>query len=240
MLGVDIDDDAHAGTERGSVRRLLEPEPDGKPLDDLDPIAGGILRWKQGEFGTRRRADAGDDRSARAIREHVDVDDGALADFHKGQVGFLVVRLDPDILGADKAERGAAGGHVLTRLQIEVGDDAVDRRVDLGMGEIEGGAIAYGLRLAHRGLLIRRAIRIAAEPRAGFGDLLRRDQDLVAGVAERALSRIHAGSRDDASAAQGLLALVVLLLVGEIALGERQARNFLVVERADRAGFLDS
>ncbi len=239
MLGIDLDDDAHAGAQCGRVHRALEPQPDGQPLDDLDPVAGRVLRRQQGEFGARRRADAGDDRSAGAIGEHIDVDRGALADLHERQVGFLVVGLDPDVFGGDDAEYGDAGGHVLARLQIEVGDDAVDRRVHLGVRKIERGAIAQCARLAHRRLLVGRARGIAAEPGADLSDFLRGDQDLVAGVAQRAFRRIHAGPRDDAGAGQRVLALVVLLLVGEIALGKRQARDLLVVERADRPDFLD-
>ena len=53
MTGVDRDLDAHAGTQRETVRDLAEGKADRYTLHDLDPVAGGILRRQQGEYRIR-------------------------------------------------------------------------------------------------------------------------------------------------------------------------------------------
>src|SRR5579871_6030101 len=59
---IDIDDHTHAGAKYrpAGIRLLIDRDTHGNPLDDLDPIAGGILRRQQRELGTAGLSDAFD------------------------------------------------------------------------------------------------------------------------------------------------------------------------------------
>src|SRR5258705_5676309 len=58
--GVDVDGDAHPDPQRRLTLGGVDPHADRNPLHYLDPVAGGVLRRQQREFGTARRAEAGD------------------------------------------------------------------------------------------------------------------------------------------------------------------------------------
>src|SRR5947207_1819072 len=60
MLGVDVDDDAHAGAQRRIVGLAVDPHLHGNALHDLHPVAARILRRQQREFGAAGGADAFD------------------------------------------------------------------------------------------------------------------------------------------------------------------------------------
>ena len=79
----------------------------------------------------------------------VDRDRRLLAGNHLGEVGLLEVGLDPAVVGLDQAEErrrhGLRAGHVAADLKpVGLRDDAVDRRVRLGMGEVERRLVALG------------------------------------------------------------------------------------------------
>src|SRR5579862_2099560 len=61
MAGVDVDADAHADPERRLALHVFDADAHRNALDDLHPVAGGVLRRKQREARTRGRADAVDD-----------------------------------------------------------------------------------------------------------------------------------------------------------------------------------
>jgi len=44
MTGVDFHDRAQARAQLRRPRRIVEPDPDRHALNDLDPVAGGVLR----------------------------------------------------------------------------------------------------------------------------------------------------------------------------------------------------
>ena len=77
-----------------SVTGAVETDADGHALHDLDPVAGGVLGRKNGEFGAGAGADAGDLALIGVARKGVDGDRRLLADLHLGEVGFLEVGLD--------------------------------------------------------------------------------------------------------------------------------------------------
>src|SRR5579871_3836762 len=60
VLGVDVDEGAHAGAQRRIVGLALEPDLHGDALHDLHPVAARILRGQQRELGAARGADAFD------------------------------------------------------------------------------------------------------------------------------------------------------------------------------------
>src|SRR5580692_7120048 len=49
MTSVDVDGDAHADAKRRFALGVLDPHAHRNALDDLDPIAGGVLRRQQGK-----------------------------------------------------------------------------------------------------------------------------------------------------------------------------------------------
>ena len=73
------------------------------------------------------------------------------------EVGLLEVGLDPGPAVGDEREQRRLRLDLLAELQLEVDDHAGARRLDLGVGEIERGAVAQRLLLAHRGVAGRSA-----------------------------------------------------------------------------------
>src|SRR5471030_418091 len=61
MTGVDIDGDAHADAQRRFAVHVLDAHAHRDALNDLHPIAGGVLRRQQREARSRSGADAVDD-----------------------------------------------------------------------------------------------------------------------------------------------------------------------------------
>src|SRR5258705_12052186 len=55
MAGIDRDFDTHAGAQRRMIRERIEGKANRYALHHLDPVAGGILRWQQGEHRPARR-----------------------------------------------------------------------------------------------------------------------------------------------------------------------------------------
>src|ERR1700723_1737757 len=96
IAGVDPRGDTEAREQRPARIGLVKLEPYRQTLDDLDPIAGRVLRRQDCEIRSCTRAHADDMPFEGAVRINVDVDCCLLTRTHMGQAGFAEIRLDPD------------------------------------------------------------------------------------------------------------------------------------------------
>ena len=72
-LGVDADDDRHAGAQQIFTRnRHRHTDAHRQTLDDLGEVAGGIVRRQQREDRSRSRREAVDDSWNRAAADRID------------------------------------------------------------------------------------------------------------------------------------------------------------------------
>ena len=120
--------------------------PQRNALHHLHPVPRGVLRRQDGELRAAARRDA----LHRALPDPagigIDADPRRIARLDIGQVGFLRVRLDPDMVGGDQAEGGDRGGQIGAGLDlIDLGGDGIERRA-------HGGVVELALRLLHLGL----------------------------------------------------------------------------------------
>ena len=103
-------------------------------LDDLDPVAGGILRRQQREGAARARAQALD---MAVIGDTAAIDIGGdghrLADAHVLQLHFLEIGVDPDIGQRHHRHQRRARRDLLADLDGALGDHAIHRRDDAHM-----------------------------------------------------------------------------------------------------------
>ena len=127
--------------QRSLVRVVVgQFDADRQPLDDLDEVAGGVLRRQQGERLTGPHGEAGDaalELPAAAV--HVHLAPHPLADAQVRQLRLFEVRVDPDF-------RERADGHQsLPRLDVVAGvhvpadHDAVDLADDVAIAEVQFG-----------------------------------------------------------------------------------------------------
>src|ERR1700733_8187802 len=96
IAGVDPRGDTDAREQRPVRIDLIKLEAYRQTLDDLDPIAGRVLRRQDREIRSGARTHADDMGLEGAIRISVDVEDRLLARTHVGQADFSEIRLDPD------------------------------------------------------------------------------------------------------------------------------------------------
>src|SRR5262245_22241356 len=80
MAGIDRDVDAHAGGQPGSACLVLDGELHRHALHHLHPVAGGVLRRQDREFGTGRRAHARDLGLPGLVRIGINAHLGLIAD----------------------------------------------------------------------------------------------------------------------------------------------------------------
>ena len=128
-------------------------------------------------------------------------------------------------------EQGCRGIDMVADLDlVDLGDDAVHRRMHHGVGEIEQGAVEHGLRLAHHGQAVRAGIRIAAQIGQGAGGLLLGRGELLLAGLETCLGLIELGARGNALRLQFGLPAGFALLIGEIAARRRFVGQPLAVD----------
>jgi len=218
-------------------------------LDDLDPVAGRVLRRQQRERGAGSGAEPFD---LAVILHFLAVHIGAqldrLADAQVANLAFLEIRFDPNLVERDHRHQRRAGLHALAQLHAALRDITIDRRdevgalqreirfVDPGSGALDVGMLidrrAVGQHLV-RGELLARRLR----GRRGRGDarLCRRQ------LRVRVIEFLAA---DGAGLHQRRATRYVVFGAGDIALGLSElglARGDLRAQRAvvriDRAHF---
>ena len=173
IAGVDPHGDTDAREQRPARIDLVKLKAYRQTLDDLDPIAGRVLRRQDREIRSGARTHADDMRLEGAIRISVDVDGCLLTRTHVGQAGFAEIRLDPDASARQQREHGGSGIDEVADLQvIDPRHDAVVGRRHRRVGEIEPGPVELRLGCADRRMAIDLDIRIAVQRDHGVGDLL--------------------------------------------------------------------
>src|SRR5690606_15136491 len=89
---------AHARAQHRIVRGAVDADADRNALDDLDPVAAGVLRRKQRELRAGAGAD-GVERAGEGVAGiGVDRDLGLLAGLQLLEIGFLGIGVDPDMI----------------------------------------------------------------------------------------------------------------------------------------------
>src|SRR5258708_24866637 len=87
------------------------------PLHDLDPVAGGVLRWQQRERGARTRTESGHlAMIAEAATVEVGSQDHRLSDAHAGELRLLEVSIHPYLIQRHNRHQGRTGADPLTEL----------------------------------------------------------------------------------------------------------------------------
>ncbi len=233
----------------------VEPDLHRQPLDDLDPVARGILRRQE----RKARARPGGERIHLAIEgpvgERVDAHFRRHARPDALELGLLVVRDDPDVVERHDGEKRLPHLRHLAKLDRSLGNHAVDGRAHVRVVELQLGVGEVGLGLRDRrlgpddvGLLHRHLVPLALGPgerAAQLGDALPRLFDAELSGGERGLDLLHftldldlaalKGFEGGASGAFGGLRLVVIAL-GDQPLGDELALPVLFLERLDRRG----
>ena len=173
IAGVDPHRDTDAREQRPVRIDLVKLEAYRQTLDDLDPVAGGVLRRQDREIRSGARTHADDMRLEGAIRKSVDVDCRRLTRTHVGQAGFAEIRLDPDAPARHHREHGGSGIDEVADLQVvDPCHDAVIGRHHRRVGEIELGPVELRLGRADGRMAIDFDIRIAVQRGHGVGDLV--------------------------------------------------------------------
>lgn len=107
----------------------IERDPHWHPLHDLDPVTGRVLRGQQGKGGTGTGAHAGDGAVVDDfIAIEVGHELGRLAHAHCAQLGFLDVRIDPQLFQWHDGHHRCARIETLPDLGVALGDLTADWR----------------------------------------------------------------------------------------------------------------
>src|SRR5271156_3948399 len=204
-------------------------------LNDLDPIAGGILSRQERESSAAARRQADEfsvilDLSAIHVSAQLD----RLADPHITQLNFLKVGVHPDGIQWNNAHKWCTRSNSLTHLNRSLRDDAGDRRGDARAPQRQCGVADS----RYRGQYLRMS------GNGGPIDLCRRLVQFLLGGRERSM---HLGdpvprmleflARYSTVAEQSLATLVILLRLPEIDLAIANFRSQLISlckERANR------
>src|SRR5262249_61960304 len=107
------------------------------------------------------------------------------------EVGLCEIGLHPATPGADDGEERRLRLDLLARLQLEVDDRSGARCLDLGIGEVERGAIARGDLLAHERVAIGRQIGVTTERGLNTPDSLAQHADAVARLQSIAVGQFN-------------------------------------------------
>src|ERR1700716_890884 len=99
MTGVDFDRSAEPGMQWRVRVELLETEAYRQTLDDLHPVAGGVLGRQQREGQPGAGAEALDLSVKDDVGIGVDLNGCLLAGPHMSELGLLEIGLDPNPVG---------------------------------------------------------------------------------------------------------------------------------------------
>src|SRR5580692_12411351 len=99
FIEIDVGDNRCADEQRFLVRIvILKLDPDRQPLNDLDEVAGGILRRQQGERRSGPHRKPGDPTAEYlSVAIHVAIDIGSLTDAQVAQLRLLEIGIDPNL-----------------------------------------------------------------------------------------------------------------------------------------------
>lgn len=126
----------------------------GHALDDLDPVAGGVLGRQEGEGAARPGGEAGHAAMIGDVAAvHVHADHGGLADAHLVELDFLEIGVDPQAVQGDHGHERGAGRYDFASLHAAFGDLPGGGAQDGGALEREPAVAHVGGGLAHGGLL---------------------------------------------------------------------------------------
>src|SRR5215471_1717315 len=157
----------HAGRDQMlGIWLLLEYDLDGQALNDLNVIAGRVLRRQQGEARAGARLEAVDMPPEDFVRISVQPDLDWLPGANAVELCLLEVCQYPH-LGRHEDEQRLAGLQERAELDRLPRDSSIFRRIDLRVGKIELG-------LAHSGLGLLNLRACGLHLRLLDGDLLRR------------------------------------------------------------------
>ena len=124
--------DRHAGAQLIKVFLAgVESYADGKALNHLHVIAGGILRRQHAGAGTGNGGHAFYG-SIEYMAQGVNVDSNGLARVHAGQLRFLEIGGDPEAICLDDHEQLLAFGDACANLGAALGNNSRYRRVYTG------------------------------------------------------------------------------------------------------------
>src|ERR1700678_1013892 len=105
-------------------------------LDDLDVVAGRVLRWKGGELGPGAALHTFNMAAQPQRGIGIDSDRDVLPWAHPIELRLLEVGGNPD-LWRDDREDGRADLQIVAPLHVALGDPAIPRGTHGGVGEIE-------------------------------------------------------------------------------------------------------
>ena len=211
----------------------------GIALDDLDPVAAGVLRRQQRKFLRRGRAHAFDDAVPFQVRISIDGDGGRLAGPNVGQLGLLRRRIDPHMIGVDQEEGRRGCGQIFAgRDRRHTGDGAGERRLYDGMIELPLRFVDLRLGLRYCGCsVVGRSPDRRRAWRAAPGPAVRSDSSLLLSVASAygpgrisACETVAVRSKRRVAIVVDLIEIDLRLLGGDVA----QHALIILLHRLDR------
>ena len=126
---------------------------DGQPLDDLDEVAGGVLRRQQGQALAGPHSEAEDPAfELQPAAVHIDLTACPLADAEVGQLRFLEIGVDPDLRKRTDGHETLPHLDVVAGVDVAAGHHAVDIADDAAVSEIQFGLIQVAAGLVDLGL----------------------------------------------------------------------------------------
>jgi hypothetical protein len=107
-------------------------------LNNFDEIASGVVGWEKRKGRSGAGLQAVNVCAEKMIGNGVDFYVDVLTDAHPGDLCFLKISQDPDIL-FDHGHEGLTGLNARTGLDCFLGDQTVGRRNDPGVGKLKFG-----------------------------------------------------------------------------------------------------
>src|SRR5262245_50753284 len=129
-------DNGYAERQRNfRIKTAVDDDLDRHALDDLDEIAGRILRRECGKFRTRSKLDAVHMAFEVKLRIGVHRNRHGLPGPYPGELGFLEIFRDPN-LGRNNRQDLLTGSHIIAHVDIAFGDPAILRGRNHGPVEV--------------------------------------------------------------------------------------------------------
>ncbi len=126
--------------------RFVQFDPYRNPLNDLDPVAGGILRRNEGKSGAGPCADSGHLPCVCVSGIDIGRYRGGLPDAHVGELSFLEICFNVNLAQRDNGHQGLSGLNPVAHLNILLGNVAFNRRRNHAVGQVQPGRLKLGHR----------------------------------------------------------------------------------------------